>query len=739
MVYSRLADLCKFSYDACIKLLYQMALDYLAASNPGLRPADMADFQRISKLAALRRGDEHLPQSFFSIFPETKRFLCIGKADNLCSGKMTVLKGPQREANRIRTKLSTLDPTVLCEENQASLTDLNSADGSPLQMLEVFAKCCLCDRCKEDCSEYLKTTAKAWLSEIRLSYKKLSEDSLSLFPMIRQIYNPRSSTSLPGALPNLAEVCTRHSGRDDDCMALHLRRPANPGSDRDIIVLSARLPEAKHPRELFKMLFQSLPHDIAMDLKERLNPDSGFTTHLQAGTLAGLVAEKLGSQGREDGYIYVYETPETPGFVKIGYTTGLNPAERLEEWERCCGLPPTLVHSSHTFNAQRVEKLIHMELGLRTLRRNRPCWGTANDANDDGGNEVGNKRAPKTIIHNEWFEISVEQAKATVDYWVAWMAKHKPYDDEGYLRLDKRHVWQREQVSLEEDEEALWFISDSRGKFWESCLSSTTVTYDQLARGRWGPLPTDWIDPVSGRSCCAPEPSESERPPIAPLSTKSDTPVPRSLGTLPEDTEAMDIDRTPSKPPKVKSNQKPRRKSDPANTTSPVVTRQTPPRAAKLKQAPAVIDLTSDNDQTESENGNVSRSTRSSPAPSIPHTSAKTTTFATPSPRFSDQNLVHRQKLRGQNGAQHETSPSSATRKGRPRNNEALIHVGKKVNSSDKGYENTGEEDPAVREIESNGHRAEDAIGIGFRGIGENTFEISEAESDTEWRQGPFL
>ena len=33
--------------------------------------------------------------------------------------------------------------------------------------------------------------------------------------------------------------------------------------------------------------------------------------------------------------------------------------------------------------------------------------------------------------HNEWFEVSLDEAKATLDKWATWMIKSNPYDTRG--------------------------------------------------------------------------------------------------------------------------------------------------------------------------------------------------------------------------------------------------------------------------------------------------------------------
>ena len=113
------------------------------------------------------------------------------------------------------------------------------------------------------------------------------------------------------------------------------------------------------------------------------------------------------------GSIYLFKRVTSPGFVKIGYTSG-EVEDRVARWEEDCGHKLELVASfSNVPNVRRAETLVHFEL-FKEWRR-----------------EVRCKRFEKS--HIEWFEIATAEAVVTAKNWADWMRDIQPYDSCGQL------------------------------------------------------------------------------------------------------------------------------------------------------------------------------------------------------------------------------------------------------------------------------------------------------------------
>lgn len=71
----------------------------------------------------------------------------------------------------------------------------------------------------------------------------------------------------------------------------------------------------------------------------------------------------------------------------------------------------------------KIEKLIHLQLSTHRLRENL----------QNGRCNEGKGCASR---HQEWFDISLNQARSAVERWVEWMRITLPYDREGYLKKE---------------------------------------------------------------------------------------------------------------------------------------------------------------------------------------------------------------------------------------------------------------------------------------------------------------
>lgn len=160
-----------------------------------------------------------------------------------------------------------------------------------------------------------------------------------------------------------------------------------------------------------------------------------------------IVISQLKESDLPSGYIYILQRPEDPEYLKIGYTTQ-EPDTRLEEWRRSCLSPYERLYASELLtNVKRVESLIHADLSPVRYREsycknNRDCKHQ----------------------HNEWFKVSFDKAKATVDHWATWMMTLDPYKNRLLRAKYVQHMFCEDGTAL--DEEAKLFLDDSDGKNW---------------------------------------------------------------------------------------------------------------------------------------------------------------------------------------------------------------------------------------------------------------------------------
>lgn len=116
----------------------------------------------------------------------------------------------------------------------------------------------------------------------------------------------------------------------------------------------------------------------------------------------------LGTE-KSSGVLYVYKVTGNDDLVKIGYTCKSVEA-RHKEWQKDCNRDPVCVFpqdAKKTFvpHAHRVERLVHAELMKSRVR-------------------IYCDRCRKQ--HNEWFQVSGEEAIASIERWSRWMSS-APY------------------------------------------------------------------------------------------------------------------------------------------------------------------------------------------------------------------------------------------------------------------------------------------------------------------------
>jgi hypothetical protein len=160
----------------------------------------------------------------------------------------------------------------------------------------------------------------------------------------------------------------------------------------------------------------TFPDDLCL---ERIPCDAEYIPFLTNPNPSECVAKKMlqpiGTNDYESrtGSVYGFGRERSPGFVKIGFTSG-SVRIRLSEWAGCGYVPKLLFHIDDVPNARRVEWLTHYEL-RNEWRKERWC---------------ANCLCP----HQEWFEVSVEKAEKVVRDWASFLTKAKPYEVNGSIK-----------------------------------------------------------------------------------------------------------------------------------------------------------------------------------------------------------------------------------------------------------------------------------------------------------------
>ncbi|KAJ9656497.1 hypothetical protein H2198_004956 [Neophaeococcomyces mojaviensis] len=188
------------------------------------------------------------------------------------------------------------------------------------------------------------------------------------------------------------------------------------------------------------------------------------------------ICKPLTSLERAIGFVYIFrrsDQGQTMNMsVKIGFSKEVK--MRMENIHSKCGFKPRVEYKGKVINAKRVEALVHAELHIRGHRYNVHICDSCNSE------------------HREWFDVSIEEAKGVVEYWLSWMEKHNPYDIHGKFTPEAtRNVYaaasrclqqrsdQSSQISdplMQENEDVL-FEQDSTGQIWFNAYAPfSTVT-----------------------------------------------------------------------------------------------------------------------------------------------------------------------------------------------------------------------------------------------------------------------
>ena len=162
----------------------------------------------------------------------------------------------------------------------------------------------------------------------------------------------------------------------------------------------------------------------------------------------------------KSGYIYVLHRDDDQEYYKVGFSTR-DPQERLEEHNEKCNATWEIVWRTDTpiKHAKRVEKLIHIEAGLRGTRYQENFCRT------------GAKSCKAQ--HCEIIKAPLKEVERYVKHWVRWMMSHERYEEvptaqTGASPTNKQLAWKltsyhRNLVIHNVSDE---FCLDSTGKTW---------------------------------------------------------------------------------------------------------------------------------------------------------------------------------------------------------------------------------------------------------------------------------
>lgn len=171
-------------------------------------------------------------------------------------------------------------------------------------------------------------------------------------------------------------------------------------------------------------------------------------------TLRMKIKESLPKKDKQRGYVYIFRDPARPNLLKIG-KTDLEVSKRQEMIEKRCHITLETVYQEGCGtdllpfrNCQRAEQLVHKELANYNRRHRCPTCKSR---------------------HKEWFEVSEELAKKTVQRWVSFIRK-LPYDENGVLHdFWQERLYLMERPNVDEKPED----HDIRHQRWNFVITAT--------------------------------------------------------------------------------------------------------------------------------------------------------------------------------------------------------------------------------------------------------------------------
>ncbi|CAF9929475.1 MAG: hypothetical protein GOMPHAMPRED_005416 [Gomphillus americanus] len=196
--------------------------------------------------------------------------------------------------------------------------------------------------------------------------------------------------------------CDLHSGRKDEARIIRLVAMIQAIATTTFSSSIDENPDMSKPIQSFWLSAQ-LTNSFKSSKWDDPNGETDPLKILKSTVKAPLIGENL-----KKGFVYIYKVDGNPGRFKIGYTANLE--ARRKKWEFHCNRKCSMLYHKEVPNAKRVEALCHSDLHENRVQVY--CDGCITN-------------------HNEWFEVSLDEAKATLDKWATWMIKSNPYDTRG--------------------------------------------------------------------------------------------------------------------------------------------------------------------------------------------------------------------------------------------------------------------------------------------------------------------
>lgn len=194
------------------------------------------------------------------------------------------------------------------------------------------------------------------------------------------------------------------------------------------------------------------PIQLPISEKSRLS-DVRLREELRKPLTSQDIASATATQDKR-GVIYILkDTKQLERRIKIGWTSRADYEKRLEEHRATCGYEPGYSHTVHdVLNSYRAERLIHLDLADR-----RKPW------------ECEGHRKDKVSTHEEWYDITEDEAKEAVEKWTSFMNEQRPYDSRRKLNPLWEYLLRTRRIKIGED-----FDHDMRREQWKEILATPT-------------------------------------------------------------------------------------------------------------------------------------------------------------------------------------------------------------------------------------------------------------------------
>jgi hypothetical protein len=153
--------------------------------------------------------------------------------------------------------------------------------------------------------------------------------------------------------------------------------------------------------------------------------------HCRNTSVLSLLARPLKPMAEKAGCVYIFTRPDDPSLVKIGFTKHSGQA-RVAAWGKECCYAARLEFATEMMpHAWQVERLVQEQLKQYRRKERRCKW-----------------KATCSKQHQEWYEISVKEARRVVEIWAGWIMKYRPWGADNALTPDWAQLLSRYRTAL---------------------------------------------------------------------------------------------------------------------------------------------------------------------------------------------------------------------------------------------------------------------------------------------------